>query len=95
MAFMAVVQMVIPALAGIAFALCASAFADSVWKVDQLWPHRLPGIVQVALMLIVAGFNVGRFHPMEEVLQSLVETLPSVILGVDPGSWPATTSSMP
>ena len=115
MAFMAVVQMVVPAFAGIAFALCASAFADSVWEVDHLWPHDLPGILQVALMLIVADFlrywlhrathnsptlwrlhaihhspdrlywlNVGRFHPMEEVLQSLVETLPFVVLGVDP-----------
>ena len=115
MAFMAVVQMVVPAFAGIAFALCASAFADSVWEADRLWPHRLPGVVQVALMLIVADFlrywlhrathnsptlwrlhaihhspdrlywlNVGRFHPLEEVLQSLVETLPFVILGVDP-----------
>ncbi len=27
--------------------------------------------------------NVGRFHPLEEVLQSLVETLPFVVLGVD------------
>lgn len=114
-AFMAVVQMVVPAFAGIAFALCASAIADSVWAADRWWPHRLPGVVQVALMLIVADFlrywlhrathnspalwrlhaihhspdrlywlNVGRFHPLEEVLQSLVETLPFVILGVDP-----------
>ena len=115
MAFMAVVQMVVPAFAGIAFALCASAFADAVWEADRLWPRRLPGVVQVALMLIMADFlrywlhrathhsptlwrlhaihhspdrlywlNVGRFHPLEEVLQSLVETLPFVILGVDP-----------
>ncbi|MGH9223824.1 MAG: sterol desaturase family protein [Acidimicrobiales bacterium] len=114
MAFMAVVQMIIPAFAAIAFALCASAFASSVWEVRPLWPHRLPGVVQVALVLIVADFlrywqhramhrnatlwrlhavhhspdrlywlNVGRFHPLEEVLQSLVETLPFVILGVD------------
>ena len=113
-AFMAIVQMVIPAFAGIAFALCASAFADSVWEVRHLWPQHLPGILQVVLMLIVADFlrywqhramhrsptlwrlhavhhspdrlywlNVGRFHPLEEVLQSLVETLPFVILGVD------------
>jgi sterol desaturase/sphingolipid hydroxylase (fatty acid hydroxylase superfamily) len=113
-AFMAVVQMVVPAFAAIAFALCASAFADSVWEVHDLWPQHLPGIVQVVLMLIVADFlrywqhramhrsptlwrlhavhhspdrlywlNVGRFHPLEEVLQSLVETLPFVILGVD------------
>lgn len=115
MAFIAVVQMVVPAFAGIAFALLASAFVGSVWDVNQLWPHQLPGIAQVALMLIVADFfrywlhrathnsptlwrlhavhhspdrlywlNVGRFHPLEEVLQSLVETLPFVILGVDP-----------
>lgn len=113
-AFMAFVQMVIPAFAAIAFALCASAFVDSVWEVRHLWPQHLPGIVQVVLMLIVADFlrywqhramhrsptlwrlhavhhspdrlywlNVGRFHPLEEVLQSLVETLPFVILGVD------------
>ena len=115
MAFMAVVQMVVPAFAGIAFALGAAALADSAWEVDRLWPHQLPGIAQVALMLIVADFlrywlhrtthnsptlwrlhaihhspdrlyslNVGRFHPLEEVLQSLVETLPFVVLGVDP-----------
>jgi sterol desaturase/sphingolipid hydroxylase (fatty acid hydroxylase superfamily) len=115
MAFMAVVQMVVPAFAGTAFALGASAVAGSVWEADRLWPHRLPGVVQVALMLIVADFlrywlhrathnsptlwrlhaihhspdrlywlNVGRFHPLEEVLQSLVETLPFVLLGVDP-----------
>lgn len=114
-AFMAVVQMVIPAFAAIAFALCASAFADSVGDVHHLWPQHLPGILQVVLMLIVADFlrywqhramhrsptlwrlhaihhspdrlywlNVGRFHPLEEVLQSLVEILPFVILGVDP-----------
>jgi len=114
MVFMAVVQMVVPAFAAIAFALCASAFAGSVWEVRHLWPHHLPGILQVVLMLIVADFlrywqhramhhsptlwrlhaihhspdrlywlNVGRFHPLEEVLQSLVETLPFVILGVD------------
>ena len=113
-AFMAVVQMVIPAFSAIAFALCASAFVDSVWEVRNLWPQHLPGIVQVVLVLIVADFlrywqhramhrsptlwrlhavhhspdrlywlNVGRFHPLEEVLQSLVETLPFVILGVD------------
>ncbi len=113
-AFMAVVQMVIPAFAAIAFALCASAFADSAWEVHHLWPQHLPGILQVVLMLIVADFlrywqhramhhsttlwrlhaihhspdrlywlNVGRFHPLEEVLQSLVETLPFVIVGVD------------
>lgn len=114
LAFMAVVQMVIPAFAAIAFALCASAFADSIWEVGHLWPRHLPGIVQLVLMLIVADFlrywqhramhrnptlwrlhavhhspdrlywlNVGRFHPLEEVLQSFVETLPFVILGVD------------
>lgn len=115
MAFLAVVQMVVPAFAGIAFALCASALAGSVWGLDSLWPQNLPGVVQVALMLVVADFlrywlhrathniptlwrlhsvhhspdrlywlNVGRFHPLEELLQSLVETLPFVILGVDP-----------
>jgi sterol desaturase/sphingolipid hydroxylase (fatty acid hydroxylase superfamily) len=114
MVFMAVVQMVIPAFAAIAFALCASAFATSAWEVRHLWPHRLPSILQVVVMLVVADFlrywqhramhrspilwrlhavhhspdrlywlNVGRFHPIEEVLQSLVETLPFVILGVD------------
>ena len=112
-AFMAVVQMVIPAFAAIAFALCAGAIADS-WEVRHLWPQHLPGTMQVVLMLIVADFlrywqhramhhsptlwrlhavhhspdrlywlNVGRFHPLEEVLQSLVETLPFVIFGVD------------
>ena len=115
LAFMAVVQMAVPAFAAIAFALCASAFAGSVWDAHRLWPHHLPGILQVALVLVVADFlrywqhramhnsptlwrlhaihhspdrlywlNVGRFHPLEEVLQSLVETLPFVILCVDP-----------
>jgi len=113
-AFLAVVQMVIPAFAAIAFALCAGAFANSVWEVRHVWPHHLPGILQVGLVLIAADFlrywqhramhrsptlwrlhaihhspdrlyslNVGRFHPLEEVLQSLVETLPFVLLGVD------------
>ena len=113
-AFLAVVQMVIPAFAAIAFALCASAIASSVWEVRHAWPHHLPGALQVVLVLVVADFlrywqhramhrsptlwrlhaihhspdrlywlNVGRFHPLEEVLQSLVETLPFVILGVD------------
>jgi len=115
MAFMAVVQMVVPAFAAVAFALCASAVAQSVWEVGHVWPHHLPDVVQVALVLVAADFfrywqhramhnvpilwrlhavhhspdrlywlNVGRFHPLEEVLQSLVETLPFVILGIDP-----------
>ncbi len=114
LAFMAVVQMVVPAFAAIAFALCASAVVGTGLGPDRLWPHHLPGIAQVALMLFVADFlrywqhramhrrpalwrlhavhhspdrlywfNVGRFHPLEEIVQSLVETLPFVLLGVD------------
>ena len=112
--FTTVVQMVIPAFAAIAFALVAKAFTGSGWEVRHLWPHQLPGTVQVLLMLVLADFvrywqhramhrspvlwrlhavhhspdrlywlNVGRFHPLEEVLQSLVDALPFVILGVD------------
>ncbi|MEW6154728.1 MAG: sterol desaturase family protein [Actinomycetota bacterium] len=114
LAFMAVVQMVVPAFAAIAFALSASAVVGSGLAADRLWPDHLPGVAQVALMLFVADFlrywqhramhrspalwrlhavhhspdrlywfNVGRFHPLEEIVQSLVETLPFVILGVD------------
>jgi sterol desaturase/sphingolipid hydroxylase (fatty acid hydroxylase superfamily) len=112
--FMTLVQMVIPAFTGIAFALVAKALIGAGWEVRDVWPHHLPGTVQVALMLVLADFlrywqhramhrsptlwrlhavhhapdqlywlNVGRFHPLEEVIQSLVDALPFVILGVD------------
>lgn len=112
--FTTVVQMVIPAFTAIAFALVAKAFIGSGWEVHHLWPHHLPGTVQVVLMVVLADFlrywqhramhrnptlwrlhavhhapdrlywlNVGRFHPLEELVQSLVDALPFVILGVD------------
>jgi ornithine lipid hydroxylase len=112
--FTTVVQMVIPAFTAIAFTLVAKAFTGTGWEVRHLWPHHLPGPLQVVLMLVLADFlrywqhramhrsptlwrfhsvhhapdrlywlNVGRFHPLEELVQSLVDALPFVILGVD------------
>ena len=116
MAFMAVVQMVVPAFAGDrlrALRQCVRRFGLGGATTCGL--TAFPASCRSRSMLIVADFlrywqhramhrsptlwrlhavhhspdrlywlNVGRFHPLEEVLQSLVETLPFVILGVDP-----------
>ncbi|MCB0997625.1 MAG: sterol desaturase family protein [Acidimicrobiales bacterium] len=115
--FMVFVQMALPAVLSITFALVAEQLAsDSGWQLRQLWPHSLPSTAQVVLMVFVADLprywlhraahhqpwlwrlhavhhrpgelywlNVGRFHPVEKVLQALVDSLPFVILGV--GHW--------
>jgi sterol desaturase/sphingolipid hydroxylase (fatty acid hydroxylase superfamily) len=108
-AYLALVQVALPALANVAVICLASRFDLSI---ARLWPSNQPVAVQVVLMLLIADFgrywlhrashawpalwrlhavhhapeelhalNVGRFHPIEKLIQFTLDTVPFILLG--------------
>ena len=54
-AFTLIVQVALPTMLALAYALIASAIADgSGWQLTMLWPHQLPATAEVVLMVFVA-----------------------------------------
>ncbi len=109
--FLVLVQLALPGLLKLVVTV---ALAGAVTGLE-LWPTGLPGLTQVAIMLVVAEFfrywmhrylhvnkrlwqlhavhhspdklyaaNVGRFHPLDKGIQFFGDTLPFIVLGVEP-----------
>jgi sterol desaturase/sphingolipid hydroxylase (fatty acid hydroxylase superfamily) len=114
--FMVVVQLALPPLVSLLFALALIEPARSLGlPVQSWWPHALPIWLQAVLMVLAVDFmrywlhrfshendtmwklhsvhhsveqlywlNTGRFHPIEKTLQMSLDSLPFVLMGVDP-----------
>nr|WP_067293583.1 GH3 auxin-responsive promoter family protein [Marinobacterium profundum] len=111
--FMALVQVVLPPLAGFAVLLTlVTPIQAMAPEFAHLWPSEAPLLAQLVLFLLIADFNayllhraahrvpwlwklhqvhhsprrlyflnVGRFHPLEKILQILLNTSPLILLG--------------
>jgi sterol desaturase/sphingolipid hydroxylase (fatty acid hydroxylase superfamily) len=114
--FMVVVQLALPPLVSLLFALALIEPARSLGlPMQSWWPHGLPIWLQAVLMVLAVDFmrywlhrfshendtmwklhsvhhsveqlywlNTGRFHPIEKTLQMSLDSLPFVLMGVDP-----------
>jgi sterol desaturase/sphingolipid hydroxylase (fatty acid hydroxylase superfamily) len=114
--FMVVVQLALPPLVSLLFALALIEPARALdLPVQAWWPHGLPIWVQAVLMVLAVDFmrywlhrfshenetmwklhsvhhsveqlywlNTGRFHPIEKTLQMSLDSLPFVLMGVNP-----------
>lgn len=116
LAFIAVVQLMLPPLVSLLFMLAIVEPARALQlPVQAWWPHAWPVWAQVVLMILAVDFmrywlhraahktdllwrlhkvhhsveqlywlNTSRFHPIEKALQMLLDSVPFVLMAVDP-----------
>ena len=111
--YMIFIQILLPRLIAFIAAITLLNYLEARDLTLSLWPHSLPLILQVVIMMLISDFfrywvhrahhkytllwrlhaihhspkklywlNVGRFHPLEKILQFVVETLPFLLIGI-------------